>query len=145
MKKDRIFLFIIFIAPLILIMLYILAIKQENKENLNYTNMEESNLLCNYSSLGYHINKTITCCGSMMPNINNSDVVTYIKVNSVKDISVGDIVLYRYFHRVISINDSANPVRCLTKGDNNKFPDDWFDCKNINWKVVCINGFTPKT
>ena len=71
--------------------------------------------------------------GSMEPNINIYDVVIAKKVQSPKDIKVGDVITFTstssiskgmtITHRVIEVVSTENGVAYRTKGDNNLSPD----------------------
>jgi len=67
---------------------------------------------------------TITCCGSMLPEISNGDMV-HIDFNyPFEKLKVGDIIDFRagdryILHRIIRKNNKG----WVTKGDNNRFED----------------------
>lgn len=71
--------------------------------------------------------------GSMEPNIKIYDVVISKKVNSPKDIKVGDVITfissspltrgYTITHRVIEVTNTEKGYVYKTKGDNNLTPD----------------------
>ncbi len=70
---------------------------------------------------------------SMTPNINVWDVVVSKKVNSSKEIKVGDVITFissssiskgmTVTHRVVEVLETENGVAYKTKGDNNLSPD----------------------
>lgn len=106
-------------------------------------------------------NFTSPCCGSMLPTINSTDLVSAVKVYTSGDIAIRDIIVTdggkgNYtMHRLVGIDDSVYPIRYETRGDNlgnritknpdgstteEAYPQDplWF-FSQIKYKAVCIN------
>lgn len=79
---------------------------------------------------------------SMEPTIMPGDYVLYSKA-SFKDVSVGDIIIYRndsdiyVIHRVIEKNEST----LITKGDNNPIADDPISPERVYGKYIMTLGF----
>lgn len=84
---------------------------------------------------------------SMTPNINVWDVVVSKKVNSPKEIKVGDVITFistssvskgmTVTHRVVEITKNENGVAYKTKGDNNLSPDSApAEYRNLIGKVI---------
>lgn len=85
--------------------------------------------------------------GSMEPNIKVYDVVISKKVNSPKDIKVGDVITFistssiskgmTITHRVIEVVETDKGVAYRTKGDNNLSPDTMpAEYNNVIGKVI---------
>lgn len=74
---------------------------------------------------------------SMEPTLQSGDLVIVIKRVSLRDIEVGDIVVYRrggtlIIHRVIRIEGDT----LITKGDNNWLPDPPVKFQSVIGKVL---------
>lgn len=92
------------------------------------------------SLLGY-ITLAVVEGNSMEPALQTGDVVIVIKRISIRDISVGDVVVYRrggalIIHRVVAVSDGI----LITKGDNNPLVDPPVSFENVIGKVLEIGN-----
>ncbi|MEZ0290203.1 MAG: signal peptidase I [Sulfolobales archaeon] len=66
---------------------------------------------------------------SMEPTLNTGDVVFIIPVSSPRDITAGDVIVFKrlsgelVIHRVIGVRVVDGVYYYITKGDNNPLPD----------------------
>ncbi len=66
---------------------------------------------------------------SMEPTLNTGDLVLMLPVNDPREISIGDVIVFRrpngelIIHRVIEIRIYNDTYYYVTKGDNNPVPD----------------------
>ena len=77
--------------------------------------------------------------GSMSPKIEKGDAVIYTKVNSDKDIEVGDILVFKngnktIIHRLVEKKEEDNKIYYVTKGDANNTID------NMNTTINEVKG-----
>ncbi|MEM2079897.1 MAG: signal peptidase I [Nitrososphaerota archaeon] len=82
---------------------------------------------------------------SMEPTLQSGDLVIVIKRVSTKDISVGDVIVYRrsgtlIIHRVLRVEDDT----LITKGDNNWLPDPPIRFQAVIGKVLELGGNVVK-
>ena len=76
---------------------------------------------------------------SMMPTIAKGDAVIYEKVKDIKDIKVGDVLVFKsgskmIIHRYIEAKKEKNTVYIITKGDANNSSD------NLNLTIDDVEG-----
>lgn len=82
--------------------------------------------------------------GSMEKTLSKGDAVIVEKINGsrINNLEKGDILVYKYqnkvvVHRIYTIEFKDDNIYIKTKGDNNKFPDNWIVNKeHILGKVV---------
>jgi len=89
---------------------------------------------------------------SMEPSLNTGDIVFIIPVKDPREISVGDVIVFKrpsgelIIHRVIDIKQIDGRYYYVTKGDNNFIPDPpnrpgepGIDFDSIVGKVLSLN------
>ena len=95
---------------------------------------------------------------SMEPTLNTGDIVFMIPVSDPREISVGDVIVFKrpngelIIHRVIEIKIYKDIYYYITKGDNNPIPDPpnnsgepGIDFRSVVGKVISLgNGVVIK-
>jgi len=108
-KKEDIVVYIISVLLIVITVLSMIALRSDK------------------GIFGYTVRIVIS--GSMEPTI-HKNTFNIIKVCNLEDISIGDIICYRYdrdiIHRVVDLkyDDNHTLISVVTKGDANKTNDD---------------------
>lgn len=109
----------------------IVIIKRNKANKLSIAGLAIFTIILVYLVSGFfRYQALVIATGSMRPNINIGDVVIVkkLKDNEIKELKIGDILVYKHeskiiCHRIVRILKTGKFIYFETKGDNNKSED----------------------
>lgn len=82
---------------------------------------------------------TIQNTGSMRPTLDYGHAIIIKKPYGQDELHVGDIVMFKYIHRIIQIGYDDEGWYAITKGDNNYTADvGKLRFSEVKWKVIGV-------
>lgn len=142
----------VYLSAIINVTLPVLLILRLNKLNYSYKNVSKKKVsiskmyitiplvivLISFAALvsGIFRYKIVAVASnSMIPVFERGDAIIYDKVNNVRDLNVGDILVFQhndifYIHRIVEIVYKNKEYMIYTKGDNNTDNDNFVTSQN---------------